>query len=139
MKSLPQRMFIRLKIRAGSHCRFLADSSDVHGFLCGRDTLLVFDRWNLLSFYDWYCDLPPSSPQVWGEQTDVPESADWYNSNFFIVVGGRTFLRPERQMRISTVRRVIKGLKVLLLHLIFPRHQNLLISGWHLSKEPTPL
>jgi nitrate reductase alpha subunit len=33
-----------------------------------------------MSFYDWYCDLPPSSPQIWGEQTDVPESADWYNS-----------------------------------------------------------
>ncbi|MFZ2101118.1 MAG: molybdopterin-dependent oxidoreductase, partial [Oricola sp.] len=31
-----------------------------------------------LSFYDWYCDLPPSSPMTWGEQTDVPESADWY-------------------------------------------------------------
>ena len=30
-----------------------------------------------LSFYDWYCDLPPASPMVWGEQTDVPESADW--------------------------------------------------------------
>jgi len=40
-----------------------------------------------LSFYDWYCDLPPSSPQVWGEQTDVPESADWYNSNFIIAWG----------------------------------------------------
>ena len=26
-----------------------------------------------MSFYDWYCDLPPSSPQTWGEQTDVPE------------------------------------------------------------------
>jgi nitrate reductase alpha subunit len=41
-----------------------------------------------LSFYDWYCDLPPSSPQVWGEQTDVLESADWYNSGFIIVWGG---------------------------------------------------
>lgn len=41
-----------------------------------------------LSFYDWYCDLPPSSPQVWGEQTDVPESADWYNSYFIILWGG---------------------------------------------------
>ena len=40
-----------------------------------------------LSFYDWYCDLPPSSPQTWGEQTDVPESADWYNSNFLILWG----------------------------------------------------
>ena len=33
-----------------------------------------------LSFYDWYADLPPSSPQVWGEQTDTPESGDWYNA-----------------------------------------------------------
>ena len=24
-----------------------------------------------LSFYDFYCDLPPASPQTWGEQTDV--------------------------------------------------------------------
>ncbi len=40
-----------------------------------------------LSFYDWYCDLPPASPQIWGEQTDVPESADWYNSTFLIAWG----------------------------------------------------
>ena len=39
------------------------------------------------SFYDWYCDLPPASPQTWGEQTDVAESADWYNSNFLILWG----------------------------------------------------
>ncbi|WP_024301911.1 nitrate reductase subunit alpha [Pseudogulbenkiania sp. MAI-1] len=41
----------------------------------------------LLSFYDWYCDLPPASPQTWGEQTDVPESADWYNSAYIIAWG----------------------------------------------------
>jgi nitrate reductase alpha subunit len=40
-----------------------------------------------MSFYDWYCDLPPSSPQIWGEQTDVPESADWYNSGFIMAWG----------------------------------------------------
>jgi len=40
-----------------------------------------------MSFYDWYCDLPPASPQTWGEQTDVPESADWYNSAFIIMWG----------------------------------------------------
>jgi nitrate reductase alpha subunit len=40
-----------------------------------------------MSFYDWYCDLPPSSPQTWGEQTDVPESADWYNSTFLMLWG----------------------------------------------------
>ena len=31
--------------------------------------------------------LPPSSPQTWGEQTDVPESADWYNAGFVILWG----------------------------------------------------
>lgn len=40
-----------------------------------------------MSFYDWYCDLPPASPQIWGEQTDVPESADWYNSTYLIAWG----------------------------------------------------
>ncbi len=40
-----------------------------------------------MSFYDWYCDLPPSSPQTWGEQTDVPESADWFNSSYIIAWG----------------------------------------------------
>ncbi len=42
---------------------------------------------SLISFYDWYCDLPPSSPQVWGEQTDVPESADWFDADYMIVWG----------------------------------------------------
>ncbi len=40
-----------------------------------------------MSFYDWYCDLPPASPQTWGEQTDVPEAADWYNSGFLMLWG----------------------------------------------------
>jgi len=40
-----------------------------------------------LSFYDWYSDLPPASPEVWGDQTDVAESADWYNSKFLAVMG----------------------------------------------------
>ena len=40
-----------------------------------------------MSFYDWYCDLPPSSPQTWGEQTDLPGSAYRYNSGFLILWG----------------------------------------------------
>ncbi len=40
-----------------------------------------------LSFYDWYCDLPPASPEIWGEQTDVAESADWYNAKFLAIMG----------------------------------------------------
>jgi nitrate reductase alpha subunit len=41
----------------------------------------------ILSFYDWYADLPPSSPQTFGDQTDVPESGDWWNSSYLIVWG----------------------------------------------------
>ncbi len=40
-----------------------------------------------MSFYDWYCDLPPASPMTWGEQTDVPESADWFNSGYLLIWG----------------------------------------------------
>lgn len=41
----------------------------------------------VMSFYDWYCDLPPASPEIWGEQTDVHESSDWFNARFIAVVG----------------------------------------------------
>jgi nitrate reductase / nitrite oxidoreductase, alpha subunit len=42
---------------------------------------------SVLSFYDWYADWPGASPQVWGEKTDVPESADWFNSTYVICAG----------------------------------------------------
>lgn len=41
----------------------------------------------MLSFYDWYADLPPASPQIWGDQTDVPESSDWFNSSYIMTWG----------------------------------------------------
>lgn len=41
----------------------------------------------MLSFYDWYADLPPASPQFFGDQTDVPESGDWFNSQYLIMWG----------------------------------------------------
>lgn len=41
----------------------------------------------IMSFYDWYSDLPPASPEVWGEQTDVAEAADWYNAKLIASVG----------------------------------------------------
>ncbi len=40
-----------------------------------------------LSFYDWYCDLPTASPETWGEQTDVAESADWYHAKMLVSMG----------------------------------------------------
>jgi len=41
----------------------------------------------ILSFYDWYADLPVASPQVFGDQTDVPESADWWNASYLMMWG----------------------------------------------------
>ncbi|MGH8891219.1 MAG: nitrate reductase subunit alpha, partial [Acidothermaceae bacterium] len=41
----------------------------------------------ILSFYDWYADMPIASPQAFGDQTDVPESGDWWNSSYLMVWG----------------------------------------------------
>ncbi|MGN9840870.1 nitrate reductase subunit alpha [Nonomuraea sp. H19] len=41
----------------------------------------------MLSFYDWYADLPIASPQVFGDQTDVPESADWWDAAYLMMWG----------------------------------------------------
>jgi nitrate reductase alpha subunit len=55
-------------------------------YAAGGRFLQLFGGVNL-SFYDWYCDLPTAFPEIWGEQTDVCESADWYNSKFIADMG----------------------------------------------------
>ncbi|MDO8634818.1 MAG: molybdopterin-dependent oxidoreductase, partial [Dehalococcoidia bacterium] len=52
----------------------------------GSRLLQLFGGVNL-SFYDWYSDLPPASPEIWGEQTDVQESADWYHAKYIVSMG----------------------------------------------------
>ena len=71
----------------GPHHRLLADPGDVDGQLRRGQPLPVADRRRLHELLRLVCDLPPSSPQTWGEQTDVPESADWYNSRYIIAWG----------------------------------------------------
>ncbi|GAA3342053.1 hypothetical protein GCM10020358_35670 [Amorphoplanes nipponensis] len=41
----------------------------------------------MLSFYDWYADLPVASPQMFGDQTDVPESGDWWDASYLVMWG----------------------------------------------------
>ncbi|WP_156250438.1 nitrate reductase subunit alpha [Pseudactinotalea terrae] len=41
----------------------------------------------MLSFYDWYADLPVASPQIFGDQTDVPESGDWWDASYLMMWG----------------------------------------------------
>lgn len=52
----------------------------------GSRFLQLFGGVNM-SFYDWYADLPNSFPEMWGDQTDVCESADWFNSKYIIAMG----------------------------------------------------
>ncbi|WP_334077544.1 nitrate reductase subunit alpha [Paenibacillus sanfengchensis] len=65
----------------------------------------------MLSFYDWYADLPPASPQIWGEQTDVPESSDWYNSGYLMMWGSNVPLTRTPDAHFMTEVRY-KGTKV---------------------------
>ena len=66
---------------------------------------------SMLSFYDWYADLPPASPQVWGDQTDVPESSDWYNAGYLIMWGSNIPLTRTPDAHFMTEVRY-KGTKI---------------------------
>ncbi len=55
-------------------------------YAAGARFLQLFGGVNL-SFYDWYCDLPTAFPEIWGEQTDVCESADWFNAKMIADMG----------------------------------------------------
>ncbi|MCY1581274.1 nitrate reductase subunit alpha [Staphylococcus pettenkoferi] len=65
----------------------------------------------MLSFYDWYADLPPASPQIWGEQTDVPESSDWYNASYIVMWGSNVPLTRTPDAHFMTEVRY-RGTKV---------------------------
>ena len=66
---------------------------------------------SMLSFYDWYADLPVASPQVFGDQTDVPESADWFNSSYLIMWGSNVPVTRTPDAHFMTEARY-KGQKV---------------------------
>lgn len=66
---------------------FSAIPAKHHTTLAGGFRLANLTGGVVCSFYDWYCDLPPGEPMTWGVQTDACESADWYNSNYILVMG----------------------------------------------------
>jgi nitrate reductase alpha subunit len=55
-------------------------------YAAGSRFLQLFGGVNM-SFYDWYADLPNAFPEIWGDQTDVCESADWYKSKYIVAMG----------------------------------------------------
>ncbi len=72
----------------GPRRRLLADPGDEHGVARRRapgSSRCIGGA--MLSFYDWYADLPVASPQVFGDQTDVPESGDWWDASYLMMWG----------------------------------------------------
>lgn len=68
----------------------------------------------ILSFYDFYCDLPPSSPQTWGEQTDVHESSGWYDADMVMLWGSNVPVTRTPDAHFFTEMRY-KGAKVVVI------------------------
>ena len=66
---------------------FSPDPGDVDGQPRRRFPVHRAGRRRHDSFYDWYADLPVASPQVFGDQTDVPESGDWWNATYLLMWG----------------------------------------------------
>ncbi len=54
---------------------------------CGGSRLAHYLGGVMLSFYDWYCDLPPGEPLTWGVQTEACECADWFNAKYIVLWG----------------------------------------------------
>src|SRR5690625_467468 len=68
----------------------------------------------MLSFYDWYADLPVASPQVFGDQTDVPESGDWWDAGYLIMWGSNVPVTrtPDAHWMVEARYRGQKGIVV---------------------------
>ncbi len=75
----------------------------------------------VLSFYDWYADLPPASPQMWGDQTDVPESADWWNCTYLMLWGSNVPITRTPDAHFMTEARY-KGQKVVVVSPDYSAH-----------------
>ncbi len=63
---------------------------------------------SMLSFYDWYADLPVASPQMFGDQTDVPESGDWWDASY-LMMWGSNVRSPARRTRTGWPRPATGG------------------------------
>ena len=87
----------------------------------------------ILSFYDWYADLPPSSPQVFGDQTDVPESGDWFNAGYLMIWGTNLPTTRTPDAHFMTEARY-RGQKVVVVSPDFAEHTKF-ADHW-LAAEP---
>jgi nitrate reductase / nitrite oxidoreductase, alpha subunit len=93
-----------IKQRARPHRRLLSDSGHVDDQLrLGRALPAASRRRLMLSFYDWYCDLPSASPETGVSRPTWHESADWYNAKLLAVMGSN--LNDDAHPRLPLRRR----------------------------------
>lgn len=83
----------------------------------------------MLSFYDWYADLPVASPQVFGDQTDVPESGDWWDAGYLIMWGSNLPVTRTPDAHWMTEARY-RGQKVVAVSRTTPTTSSSPTSGW---------
>ena len=57
-----------IQVRPGPRARLLADPGDVDGLHAAGSRYLSLIGGVCMSFYDWYCDLPPASPMTWASR-----------------------------------------------------------------------
>lgn len=76
-----------------------------------------------LSFYDWYCDLPPASPMTWGSKR-MYQNPQTGITHLTLLLGARTSRKPVRQMPTSLQKSATKGRKLLLSRQITPKSPN---------------
>jgi nitrate reductase alpha subunit len=89
----------------------------------------------LLSFYDWYSDLPPASPQTFGDQTDVPESGDWWNAAYLLIWGTNLPTTRTPDAHFMTEARY-RGQKVVVVSPDFAEHTKF-ADHWLAAKPGT--
>jgi nitrate reductase alpha subunit len=82
----------------------------------------------MLSFYDWYADLPNASPQMFGDQTDVPESGDWWDAGYLIMWGSNVPMTRTPDAHWMTEARY-RGQKVVAVSPTTPRTSSSPTSG----------
>ena len=90
----------------------------------------------ILSFYDWYADLPPASPQVFGDQTDVPESGDWWNAGYLLIWGTNLPTTRTPDAHFMTEARY-RGQKVVVVSPDYAEHTKFADHWLPASRAPT--
>ncbi len=86
-----------------------------------------------LSFYDWYCDLPPASPMTGASKPtyrNLPTGITPATSS----LGGLTYRRHVRRTPTSLPKYATKALKPSPLPLTTLKWPNCATSGWHQNK-----